>query len=283
MQNWDEVKTAFYVAKTGTASGAAGALGVHHATVIRHVDALEARLGIKLFQRHGRGFAPTEAAMDLLESVTDVDRQLAQLETRLKNRADAVEGELVVTSLPILSPFLMRHLGRFQNDHPKVWVSLRSETRVFQIERGEAHVALRAGAKPDTDDYVVQWVGPLRFAPYVKGPHDFKTLDQATAQLGMIGFHPGTSGPNRRWIEKNVPAERVRFQVQNEADLLLAAQAGLGVTLLPVCVAQTVPDLHRVGPILPDWSSDLWMVTHVDLHRTAKIQAITKHLKMILT
>ena len=57
MENWDEVRTAYHVAHEGTVSGAAAALGVHHATVIRHIDALEARLGTKLFQRHARGYA----------------------------------------------------------------------------------------------------------------------------------------------------------------------------------------------------------------------------------
>ena len=55
MDNWDEVKTALHVARVGTVSGAAEVLGVHHATVIRHIDALEERLGVKLFQRHPRG------------------------------------------------------------------------------------------------------------------------------------------------------------------------------------------------------------------------------------
>ena len=39
MENWDEIRTAFQVARLGTVSGAADVLGVHHATVIRHVDA----------------------------------------------------------------------------------------------------------------------------------------------------------------------------------------------------------------------------------------------------
>ena len=65
MENWDEVKTAYQVARMGTVSGAADVLGVHHATVIRHVDALEQRLGVKLFQRHARGYTATEPGMDL--------------------------------------------------------------------------------------------------------------------------------------------------------------------------------------------------------------------------
>ena len=61
MDNWDEIRTAYHVARAGTVSGAAADLGVHHATVIRHIDALEARLNVKLFQRHARGYTATEA------------------------------------------------------------------------------------------------------------------------------------------------------------------------------------------------------------------------------
>ena len=61
LDNWDEVRTAYQVARLGTVSGAAEVLGVHHATVIRHIDSLEKRLGTKLFQRHPRGYTPTEA------------------------------------------------------------------------------------------------------------------------------------------------------------------------------------------------------------------------------
>jgi DNA-binding transcriptional LysR family regulator len=66
MDNWDEIRTAYQVARLGTVSGAAEVLGVHHATVIRHIDALEAALGAKLFQRHARGYTATEAGQDLL-------------------------------------------------------------------------------------------------------------------------------------------------------------------------------------------------------------------------
>ena len=68
VDTWGEIRTAYQVARLGTVSGAAEVLGVHHATVIRHIDALEKRLGTKLFQRHARGYTPTEAGRDLLST-----------------------------------------------------------------------------------------------------------------------------------------------------------------------------------------------------------------------
>ena len=45
MDRWNEVRTAFAVARLGTVSAAAQELGLHRATVIRHIDALEESLG----------------------------------------------------------------------------------------------------------------------------------------------------------------------------------------------------------------------------------------------
>ena len=57
MENWDEVRTAYQVARMGTVSGAAEVLGVHHATVIRHIDAIEA-----LAKKHNDDIADSTSA-----------------------------------------------------------------------------------------------------------------------------------------------------------------------------------------------------------------------------
>ncbi|MEN8917672.1 MAG: LysR family transcriptional regulator, partial [Octadecabacter sp.] len=88
MDNWDEIRTAFQVANVGTVSGAADALGVHHATVIRHIDALEQRLGVKLFQRHPRGYTATEAGQDLMQVAAATDDQFTQLAGRIRGRGE---------------------------------------------------------------------------------------------------------------------------------------------------------------------------------------------------
>ena len=152
MDNWDEIRTAFNVARIGTVSGAAEVLGVHHATVIRHIDALEARLGVKLFQRHARGYTPTEAGDDLLRVAQATDDQFAQLASRLKGQGDDVSGELVVTSISALSHLFVPVLAAFQRQYPDLVVRYLTGERLFRLEYGEAHVAIRAGSVPDQPD-----------------------------------------------------------------------------------------------------------------------------------
>ncbi len=89
-ENWDEIRTAFQVARVRTVSGAAEVLGVHHATVIRHIDALEARLSAKLFQRHPRGYTPTEAGRYLLAVGQATEDQFAQLSARIAGAGESL-------------------------------------------------------------------------------------------------------------------------------------------------------------------------------------------------
>ncbi|MFT4149113.1 MAG: LysR family transcriptional regulator, partial [Paracoccaceae bacterium] len=156
VDTWDEIRTAYQVARLGTVSGAAEALGVHHATVIRHIDALEKRLGARLFQRHARGYTPTEAGRDLLSVAQTTEEQFGQLASRIKGQGETVSGELVVTTVPGMADLMTPVLVGFQRTYPEVVVRLLTDIRVYRLDYGEAHVAIRAGSVPQEPDNVVQ-------------------------------------------------------------------------------------------------------------------------------
>ena len=149
MENWDEIRTAFQVARMGTVSGAAEVMGVHHATVIRHIDALEKRLGTKLFQRHARGYTPTEAGRDLLAVAQTTEERFGQLVSRIKGHGETVSGELVVTAITGIAGLMVPVFAEFQAAHPAVNIRFLTDMRLFRLDYGEAHVAIRAGAQPE--------------------------------------------------------------------------------------------------------------------------------------
>ncbi|MBD3677986.1 MAG: LysR family transcriptional regulator [Rhodobacteraceae bacterium] len=284
VENWDEIRTAFQVARLGTVSGAAEYLGVHHATVIRHVDALEARLGVKLFQRHARGYTPTEAGADLLQVAQATDDQFTQLVGRIKGHGDGVSGELVVTALASMSDMLVPALTEFQQDHPGLVIRLLTDSRLFRLEYGEAHVAIRAGAAPQDPDNVVQpflTLTPGLYAAraYVdrmglpKGPEDFGAHH-------FVGPDEAQSrAPFFRWLQANVPPDRIIFRGSDERAIAAAVESGAGIGFVTRRAASGNPDLVEVLPRQSDWNAPLWLVTHVDLHRTSKVQALLSFLK----
>jgi DNA-binding transcriptional LysR family regulator len=284
MDNWDELRTAYHVARMGTVSGAAEVLGVHHATVIRHVDALEARLGIKLFQRHARGYTPTEAGEDVMRVAQATDDQFSQLISRIKGQGEAVTGELVITSLSAFSELITPVVASFQQDYPEISVKFLTGERLFKLEYGEAHVAIRAGTAPEQPDNVVQMffeqtMGLYASTAYIERHGRPETTVQLAAQR-FIGPDDETSrAPFNDWLRDLIGTPNIVFRSTSGEALKSAVQSGIGIGFLPRISAESLPDVEEIWPAEETWKAQIWLVTHVDLHRTTKVQTFLKYLK----
>jgi len=282
--NWDEIRTAYQVARLGTVSGAADVLGVHHATVIRHVDALEARLGVKLFQRHSRGYTPTEAGRDLMRVAAATDDQLTQLVGRLQGRRDGVSGELIVTTINGLSDLLTPALARFRERHPEVTIRYVTDSRLFRLEYGEAHVAIRAGARPEQPDNVVQpfltMPGQLCAARSYAERHGLPANEaELRAHRFVATADEYSRAPITRWMKENLPAENIVYRASEAAAVLEAVRAGVGIGFATCWWLRRHDEVVPVLASREEWAAQLWLVTHVDLHRSSKVQAIVRFLK----
>lgn len=283
LSTWDEIRTAYHVARLGTVSGAADALGVHHATVIRHVDSLEERLGVKLFQRHARGYTSTEAGLDLLQVAQATDDQFTQLVGRIKGRGGAVTGELVVTSLAAISSRLTPVLARFQEQHPGLSVRFLTGEELLRLEYGEAHIAVRAGPAPQQPDNVVQRLCEIKatlFASesYIARHGRLESVDDLDGHV-FVGLDGNKRGPFENWLRANAKPDQIVFRTSEARVALDAVRAGVGMGFGLCWDAESGEDLVEMVPPIDEWAAPLWIVTHVDLHRTAKVQSFLKFLK----
>ncbi|MBA49499.1 MAG: LysR family transcriptional regulator [Paracoccus sp.] len=275
--SWDDIRIALAVARSGTVSGAAEVLGVHHATVIRRIDALEAQLGTRLFQRHPRGYALTEPGQALLQVARDTDERFAQLAAQIGGAGDRIEGELVVTSLPGLSDLVMPRLIGLLRRHPGLRLNYVTDVRLFRLAAGEAHVAIRAGTRPTEPDYVVRRMTDLpqslyATAGYLKDHGD--PADLARQRLALPGPE-ARNAPLMRWLAARTPPDAVVMTANDTAAREAVIRAGLAMGPLPPARAAGLVEALS----LPEWSSALWLVTHVDLHRTPKVQAAVAALR----
>jgi DNA-binding transcriptional LysR family regulator len=284
MENWDEIRTAFQVARLGTVSGAAEVLGVHHATVIRHIDALEKRLGVKLFQRHARGYTPTESGRDLLAVAQTTEEQFAHLVSRIKGQGETVSGELVVTSIAGIADLLTPVMVSFQEKFPDVRVRFLTDMRVFRLDYGEAHVALRAGAGPEEPDNVVQPLTRIKAGLYAARSY-IERFGKPDSDAEFQGHRfvctdaEVTRAPFHRWLRATVHPDQIAYAATEPAALEQAVRQGAGIGFMMSFRASEDPNLVEVIPSRQDWESPLRIVTHVDLHRTRKVQAFLTHLK----
>ncbi len=297
MDNWLELRTAYRLARLGTVSATADDLGIHRATVNRHVDVIEAALGTRLFQRHARGYTLTDAGRDLLDVASRADALFSDLAGRAKGQAGQLSGSLVITSLSGLAPVIMPAIAMFRAAHPETDLIFSADAALARLEYGEAHVAIRAGPRPSEPDYVVLPFCKLRFGLFaarrytdrfgVPDPRDLSAHQFVGAVDGLSRL------PYARWMKKHVTQGQIALRTSDQGVINAAVHAGLGLGFIAEHDADhdadqdaehdagASPDLVEVIAPQDAWSTDLWIVTHVDLHRTLKAQEFLKCLKTL--
>jgi DNA-binding transcriptional LysR family regulator len=284
MDKWTELRTAHQVAKLGTVSAAAQTLGLHRATINRHIDLLEAEIGGKIFIRHARGYTLTEIGQDVLRVAHKAEELINDLAGRVQGGKTQIEGEIKLTTIAPFAGLLMGAIAEFRAQNPLCLVHIDVSEDLAKLEYGEAHIALRAGAKPDHPDYVVTQFGDVSFNLYAHDRYIARhglpvNLDDFSDHTFVLPQLPHDRLPFGSWIKDHIRPEMVALSSRDIWVTAKAVLAGIGLGFISDAEAQTHGNLERVLPPNPDWRATGWLVTHVDLHRTEKVQAMMRCIK----
>ncbi|MEO0503266.1 MAG: LysR family transcriptional regulator [Pseudomonadota bacterium] len=284
MDRWSELRTALHVAEHGTVSAAAAALGYHRATVNRHIDALEEAIGARIFLRHTQGYTLTEIGEEVLRVAQTTQSMTDDLLRRVRGKTDQIEGEIRVTLLAPFAGLIMGAVDAFATRNPHCRVLIDASEDLAQLEYAEAHIAIRAGAKPDNPDYVVQSLGRTGLNLYAHDSYIARHgLPTGTGDLAGHRFVvPRDKDPRLpfwRWIDTHVTPEMVVVSANDIWVSIEAIARGVGLGFVADHEAETRPHLRPVLPPNRAWSVRLWLATHVDLHRTEKVQAMSREIK----
>lgn len=274
-QDWDDIRVFLAVARHGSLSGAARALGLNHTTVLRRIAHYEEGLGVRLFEKLPTGYALTAAGEDMLVSAQRIDEEVANLDRRLSGRDTQISGTLRVTTVDIMALHVLpRHLADFRAAFPKVVLDIVIAETSFSLTRREADVAIRSTSKPP-EALVGRTVAGLAFAIYGAGSYlAQRPADDDLAAHDWVGLDESfDQRPMGRWLNREIPAERVGIRLNSVAAEIEAVRAGIGLAVLPCAVADTMPELVRLRPPLSDVSSQIWLLTHADLRRMARVRA----------
>jgi DNA-binding transcriptional LysR family regulator len=191
---------------------------------------------------------------------------------------------LVVTSIAGITDLLTPVMVAFQEKWPDVRVRFLTDMRVFRLDYGEAHVALRAGAGPEEPDNVVQPLTRIKAGLYAARSY-VDRFGKPASEAEFEGHRfvctdiEVTRAPFHRWLRANVHPDQIAYAATEPAALEHAVRQGAGIGFMMSFRASEDPNLVEILAPRPDWESPLRIVTHVDLHRTRKVQAFLTHLK----
>jgi DNA-binding transcriptional LysR family regulator len=272
--DWDDLRLVLAVAREGTLSGAGRTLGVTHSTVFRRLGAIEQRMGVRLFDRFRDGYAATPSGETAATLAARFAEEVLSLERRLSGQDLRPSGTVRIATTDTVSTIVMPHLAALRVSHPEIRLEITVSNAIANLTRREADIAIRPTPEP-AETLVGRRIADIAHAiygspAYLSGhaskdlrAHDWIGVDEALAAT-VIG----------RWMGENIPDARLAFRVDALPALRDAARAGMGLVLLPCYFGDTTAGLRRAVPkTLPEPRSALWLLTHDDLKRTARIRA----------
>lgn len=252
------------VVETGSFSKAAASLGITQPTATKHVAALEARLGARLFHRSTRGATATELGAAYYDKCKTIARELEEADSLAALMQARVQGTLrISTSVAfgrrVLTPLVLR----FMQQHPGLQVDLSFDDRYVNMVEQGIDVALRMGRLADSQlgaRYLGMnpWVlvaSPAYVAAHgvPKKPADLArhaALVYSSVQGDERWHFTGATGTDGQTV--SVPVKGP-LRSNNLSVVLAAARAGLGVAVLPQYVAHESVKSGAVQPLLERW------------------------------
>lgn len=151
MSKLKQLESFVAVATRGGLTAAANAEGVAPAIMGRRLDALEARLGVKLLVRTTRRMSLTHEGSAFLEDCQRLLADLANAEASVSAGGVKASGHLRITAP---AGFGRRHVAplvpRFRELHTDVTISLNLSDRVVDLAGEAFDCAVRVGDMPDS-------------------------------------------------------------------------------------------------------------------------------------
>jgi len=168
-------------------------------------------------------------------------------------------------------------LAAFARAHPGIEVEVAESTTLLDLSRRQADVALRL-SRQVPEHWVGRPLGDAHYRVYARRgaaglPQRRAPLPSLLAHAPWISFEHEPTNRFGRWMLEHIPASQVRLRVDMFNSVVAMLRTGLGIGVLPTFVAAREPDLLPVSAPIDDLSTPLWILTHPDLRRTARIQA----------
>jgi DNA-binding transcriptional LysR family regulator len=242
------------VATSGSLSSAARAMGMSQTMVTKHIAALEARLGIKLFHRTTRRLSITEAGRSYLESSGRILQEIEAADAAIA--ADRIEPRgLLRLNAPVsfgtlqIAPLLPEFSARY----PLVTVELGLNDRLVDLAEEGWDLAIRIGTL-SSSSLIARRIAPCRIlvcaAPsYLKARGIPRTV-ASLAEHNCLGYTL-SQRPAYQWVfgaRADVSVKVSGNLRANNGDALRAAAiAGQGVIHQPSFI---VADDIRAGTLV---------------------------------
>lgn len=271
---WDDLRLFLDVARLGGLSPAARTTGLSPATLGRRVTALEKQIGKPLFSRGPTGYRLTEEGEDLLERAEEVEVAMVSL-VRWQEGTGG-RRTVRVSAGSWTSEFLARNIGALWQAGEGIEIEFVTATERVDIGRRNADIGIR-NARPTEQWLAGQMTGHVAFALY-SGRERINGVE-AGMFVGLV--RDKATAPSARWLAAH-HGDRVGIRANDGLTVRELVVNGAGLAVLPCFVGDDDPRLVRIARLIPELTSEQWLVTHHEQRHDPEIRKVVDRIAALL-
>lgn len=276
--DWNHIRAFHATAVAGSLSAAARQLGLTQPTLSRQVLALEADLGVALFERRGRKLVLTQTGMELLDHIRIMGDAADTLMLAASGRAQEIGGRVCISATDIYAAFMLPEIvARIRSEAPQITIAIVASNAISDLHRGEADIAIRH-VRPDRPGLAGRHIRDTEAGFYASedwvarnglpgGPADL-------ASAGLIGLDDPQFAGFLREIGIPVAAEDIRIVSEASVVIWEMVKRGMGVGAMLREVADRTPGVVNLLPDMAPIPVPIWLVTHQELQSSPRIRLV---------
>lgn len=277
--DWNRVRAFLATAEAGSLSAAAPRLGLTQPTLSRQVAALEAELGVTLFERVGKRLVLTETGAGLVEHAKLMGEGAAGLASAASGRSQEISGRVSVSATDSYAAYILPEIiARLAHEAPQIRLVVVAANTLSDLRRREADIAIRH-VRPQEDGLIARQVGescaPLYASPDWIARHGapqsvadippdqfigYDDTEEFAAQMRGIGLHP--------------PDQGFRLVSKNSVVVWEMVRRGLGVCLMSREVGARTQGVVELIPGFEPPRFPIWLVAHRELRTSRRLRFV---------
>src|SRR5215471_5428428 len=268
--NLRHLQTFVAVADAGGLHRAAGRVHLSQPAISRQLHALEAELGIRLFDLIRRRVRLTSAGEDLLQQSRRLLIDAEAIGERARSLKSGQTGVLRVGAMPqLIESMIVPFIKQYRRRHPGVEIRLTEDGGLrlpMRLERGDVHLA----TIPEADErFESRLLYPIYVLAVMAPDHRLRrravleVVDLAAERLLLLT----RAFASREWFLSACQAARIRPNITFESaapqTLISLAAAGDGIAVVPQAVRVSHEKVHAVplvsrGVPIGRWQTIAW-------------------------
>lgn len=277
--DWNRARAFLATAEAGSLSAAARKLALTQPTLSRQVAALEAELGVTLFERIGKKLVLTEAGGSLLEHARAMGEAALAMTFAASGRAQAIEGRVTVSATDGYAAYVLPEiLPRIRREAPQVTLLILASNSLSDLQRREADIAIRH-VRPEGDTLIGRLVRESTASLYASRSWIARNGHPATladiAAHDFIGFEQSERFAGfMRGMGTRATVDGFRLVSESSVAVWEMAKRGLGVCLMSREIAARTEGMVGLFPALDAPRFPVWLVTHRELRTSRRIRLV---------